>query len=591
MMKLAKFSFAKSLTIAFLLCVSLSVQANIVAHVSVQVNGVSGKLLNNVRAYLQIANLETDRNYRNYQVRYLHRQAPREIKKALEPFGYYNVDVKSELQNSDDSSDNNRWQATYHITLNQPVTINLNQWRIEGEGQDDPQLKQLIKKSALKAGDVFVHSSYEAQKSALMSRAIQRGYHQASFDQSQVTIDTDNDSADIQVRFDSGPRFYFGQLDIVASHLNHDLLERYARFNRGDPYLTSELSRFQVDLGNSDYFEQVQVSSDWQRGDENNQVPVRVETEANEQTHYRYGIGYGTDTGARITAGIDRRWVNDRGHQFRSTVRLAQYESRATAIYNIPGEKPQTDYYQLRAEIGDKENDSLDTRTYRLKALDVYSYQNWQREYNLSWLREDYSFGEQREVSNVLIPAMEWRYISANDRVNVTNGWRLNLGLKAAADELLSDVDVLSGYAELKSVWSLTERWRLLTRAEIGATYTNQFSELPPTLRFFAGGDNSVRGYAYEQLGPEDETGAVIGGQYLAVASAEVDYRFAESWRVALFTDFGNTMIEPNKALKQSVGFGVRWISPVGAIRLDLAQAIDEPGNPWRLHFTLGPDL
>jgi len=587
MMKLAKFCFAKSLTVAFLLCLSLSVQANSEADVSVQVNGVSGKLLNNVRAYLQIANLETDRNYRNYQVRYLHRQAPREIKKALEPFGYYNVDVNSELQ----SSANNRWQAVYNITLNQPVTINENQWTIDGEGRDDPQLKQLIKKSALTAGDAFVHSNYESQKSALMSRAIQRGYHQASFDQSQVTIDTDNNSADIQVRFDSGPRFRFGELTIVDSHLNQDLLERYARFNRGDPYLTSELSRFQVDLSNSEYFEQVQVSSDWQRADENNQVPVRVETEANEQTHYRYGIGYGTDTGARITAGIDRRWVNDRGHQFRSTVQLAQYESRATAIYNIPGEKPQTDYYQLRAELGNKENDSLDTRTYRLTALDVYSYRSWQREYNLSWLREDYSFGEQRDVSKVLIPGMEWRYISANDRVNITNGWRLNLGLKGAADELLSDVDVLSGYAELKSVWSLTNRWRLLTRAEIGATYTDRFAELPPSLRFFAGGDNSVRGYAYEQLGPEDDTGAVIGGQYLAVASAEVDYRFAERWRVALFTDVGNSMIEPNKALKQSVGFGIRWISPVGSIRLDLAQAIDEPGNPWRLHFTLGPDL
>ena len=181
--------------------------------------------------------------------------------------------------------------------------------------------------------------------------------------------------------------------------------------------------------------------------------------------------------------------------------------------------------------------------------------------------------------------------MSADGRLNIDKGFRFDATLKAANDAVLSDANMASLELGFKAVLPLTERFRVLTRANLGATYIEDFNALPPSLRFFAGGDHSVRGYAYEQLGPEDDTGTVIGGRYLATASAEVDYRFKENWRVALFTDIGNAMIEPNEKLKQSVGFGIRWISPIGSIRLDLAQAIDEPDKPWRLHLTLGPDL
>ncbi|WP_262339846.1 autotransporter assembly complex protein TamA [Idiomarina sp. OT37-5b] len=587
MITLAKTKLANLALFFFLLAASLPLQASTVTHVSVDIRGIDGRLLDNVNAYLQIANLDPERRYVNYQIRYLHRKAAAEIKAALQPFGYYQVDVDSRLTATDDG----RWQASYQVTLNEPVTFAQTQWQIDGEGRDDEILQKLLANNKIEPGDTLIHSRYESIKSALLRQAIQRGYQNAHYKQAQITVDTERNSADLEVIFDTGPRYFFGELTVVDSHLDADLIRRYARFKQGAPYLNSELSRLQVDLGNSDYFSQVTIRSDWQNADSNQQVPVNVETQANEQTQYRYGIGYGTDTGVRLTAGLDRRWVNKQGHQFRSQLQLAQYESQATAIYHVPGKKPQMDYQQYRAEIGDKENDSLDSRLYQLQALDVYTYARWQREYNISLLREDFRIGDERDSSSFFVPGMEWRYLNADDRINVSNGWRLTLGLRGAAESVLSETNLLQGYAELKTVWSLTEHWRLLSRVEIGASYTDNFDVLPPSLRFFAGGDNSVRGYAYEQLGPKDDSGAVTGGKYLAVASAELDYRFADNWRVALFTDIGNSMIEPNQALKQSVGFGFRWISPVGAIRLDLAQAIDEPGDPWRLHFTLGSDL
>ncbi|WP_404399772.1 autotransporter assembly complex protein TamA [Idiomarina seosinensis] len=555
--------------------------------VKVQIKGVEGNRLDNVKSYLQIANMDSARSYRPYQIRYLHRQAAKEIKLALQPFGYYQTEVSSSLKQESDST----WQATYNISLNDPVIIDENQWVIDGDAETDEQLTAVIKKGQVKTGRVFHHGEYEKQKSALLSRAIQRGYHQADFKRTQVIVDKEQNSAAVQVVLNSGPRYYFGELDISSSHLQDDLIRRYARFDVGEPYMTSELSKFQVDLSNSDYFSEVQIVSDWKNANANNQVPVRVETSANKKTHYRFGAGYGTDTGVRLTAGLDRRWVNNRGHQFRSAVQLAQYESRATAIYHIPGEKPQMDYHQLRTEIGNKDNESVNSQVYRVAALDVFTYDRWQREYDLSWFHEDFTVGIQNDRSEFLVPGVKWRYLSSDQRINVVNGWRISFGLRAAAGGLLSDADMVQGNIKFKSVWTLSERWRLLSRAEAGATYIDNFYRLPPSLRFFAGGDNSVRGYAYEQLGPEDPSQAVIGGRYLAVASAEFDYRIADSWRLAVFSDIGNTMIEPNQDLKQSIGFGLRWLSPVGAIRLDLAQAIDEPGNPWRLHFTLGPDL
>ena len=587
MIAIAQRLAAKLVQLSLLFTISIAVSANTVNNVNVEICGVDGPLLNNVRAYLQIANLDPERDYVNYQIRYLHRQASKEIKQALQPFGYYQVTVAAALQSPTDDN----WSARYTITLNEPVVIEKNSWQLRGEGADDERLKNIIKNAPFTVSDRLIHRQYETLKSTLLSRAIQRGYQNAQFKTTRVTVDTEQNTATIDVVFDTGPRYYFGPLIVLQSHLDEDLIQRYARFEQGQPFLNADLSRLQVDLSNSDYFSQVTISSEWQNADEQNHVPVKVSTEPNAQTQYRYGAGYGTDTGARLLAGIERRWVNDQGHQFRSQLRLAQYESQATAVYQIPGEKPQMDYQQYRAEVGDKQNDSLKSRLYQLSAVNVYTYKKWQREYKVSLLREDFTIGEQRDSSNFVVPAVEWRYLDADDRINVNNGWRIALGLRGAAESLLSEADVAQAYAEFKSVWSFAERWRLLNRVEVGATYTDNFAVLPPSLRFFAGGDNSVRGYAYEQLGPEDETGAVVGGRYMTVASAEIDYRFADNWRIAAFTDLGNTMIEPNRSLKQSIGLGVRWISPVGAIRLDVAQAIDEPGNPWRIHFTLGPDL
>ena len=132
---------------------------------------------------------------------------------------------------------------------------------------------------------------------------------------------------------------------------------------------------------------------------------------------------------------------------------------------------------------------------------------------------------------------------------------------------------------------------RVLIRGELGYTEVTDVTELPASIRFFAGGDSSVRGFAYESLGPEDESGDVIGGRHLATGSLEVDHPITERWHLAAFTDAGNAFNTINEfEPRHSAGLGVRWRSPLGPIRLDIARAIDEHRD-WRIHLSMGPDL
>jgi translocation and assembly module TamA len=114
---------------------------------------------------------------------------------------------------------------------------------------------------------------------------------------------------------------------------------------------------------------------------------------------------------------------------------------------------------------------------------------------------------------------------------------------------------------------------------------------LPPSQRFFAGGDRSVRGYRYERLGPTDASGAVTGGRYLVTASVELDYLFFRNYGAAVFFDAGNAANHPWPDLKRSVGIGMRWLSPVGMLRIDIAHPLDDPDTDYRLHLSIGTDL
>jgi translocation and assembly module TamA len=189
------------------------------------------------------------------------------------------------------------------------------------------------------------------------------------------------------------------------------------------------------------------------------------------------------------------------------------------------------------------------------------------------------------------MPGIEWTRLRADNQIRPRNGSKLDLSARFAADALASDTSFVQLTLHGKWIWSFEHGGRVLIRGDLGTTSERELAELPPSVRFFAGGDNSVRGYAFEELGPVDADGKVIGGSSLATGSFEFEQPLRARWSLAFFTDSGNAFERSEMDAKTSVGMGGRWQSPLGPIRIDLAQPLEHEHDSMRIHITLGPDL
>jgi len=137
-----------------------------------------------------------------------------------------------------------------------------------------------------------------------------------------------------------------------------------------------------------------------------------------------------------------------------------------------------------------------------------------------------------------LIPGLNWTWVDADDRLYTTRGLLFGFELRGASTALLSDINFVQGMLRLKGVYALNDDSRLLARGDLGATAIREdFEELPASLRFYTGGDASVRGYSYNSIGPTDDQGKVVGGKNLLVGSLEYEHRVWNDWSLAAFVD------------------------------------------------------
>jgi translocation and assembly module TamA len=182
----------------------------------------------------------------------------------------------------------------------------------------------------------------------------------------------------------------------------------------------------------------------------------------------------------------------------------------------------------------------------------------------------------------------------------VRHGYSLNLLARAAKKDLLSDTDFFQLRADAKWIHALGERQRLILRGTAGTSWVGDFDALPPDLRFFAGGDRSIRGYGYQAIGPRREVvnrngeikQQVVGGEQLLVGSAEIEHYFKPKWGVAAFVDAGDAFSDTDFKLKVGAGVGLRWRSPLGMVRVDVGVPLrDRHANGVQLHLVIGPDL
>ncbi len=569
--------------------VTLLFSSTINASVEVEIQGVENKLLDNVRLFLSIEQYRDNKQLKQGRLYRLHEKAEDEIRKALQPFGYYNVKVESSFEQISESS----WLAKYRIEPGKPVLIDKFTLNTKDIADNDIEFKNYLDTIQLKIGDIFIHSEYEAIKKELLNLSSERGYFEAELIQHSVEINPKMNIANIIITFDSGPRYRFGQVIMEQSILKPELLEKYVGFSQGDYYHLEKLLDLQHALNDSDYFQLVEISPAEPLTD-TKQVPISVSLKPRKPHRYLLGFGYGTDTGARGKIGWEMPRINDSGHRFNSEARISEIGYKIDLKYIVPVFNPRTDQLVYSSGVI---NETTDTSESTLRTIGVSlnrSRDLWRQTIAINYQQEDFIIADEQGDSHLLIPSVSWSRTWGKDFIHVLDGVRFDISIRGASADLLSDTTFSQLQTGIKGIHSFADNYRVIARGSVGSTWTESeadFQQLPSTVRFFTGGANSVRGYAYQSLGPLDENNEVIGGRHLITGSIELEYAFNTKWAAALFLDAGNAIDNINDPLEQGAGLGVRWQTPIGPVRIDIANAITDDDRPWRLHINIGPDL
>lgn len=558
----------------------------VAAGVEVEVEGIEGAAADNVRALLGII----QREFPDTEpidpsiVRRLHRRAPDQIRSALRPFGYYEPEIEADLTRTEDG-----WRAVYRIRPGEPVRLTEATIDFQGAAADDPAFESLRAELPLQQGQRLSHAAYETAKKRIMELAANRGYLEARWVENVLRIDPDAREASAVLILDSGPRYRFGEVHFDRTVLSEAFLWRYPRFQPGDPFLGDRLLELQYALDDSDYFRLVDVSA--RRGEAaDGRIPIDVRLEAKPKHRYTFGIGFGTDTGARASVGRETRYINDRGHRLSAELQVSQIGTRVATRYTIPLRQPWRERLELDASLDDKEIGDNRSRQLELGGTRVTTTGGWQRSLSLAFQRSRDEIDDVVTTRDLVMPGIEFARRSYDDLIYASRGYRFTLGVRGGSATLGSDVSFLRLRVAGSFVRRLWDGGRLISRAELGRVRVEEFDDLPLSQRFFAGGDQSVRGFAFESLGPENADGDVIGGTYLAVGSVELEQLIAGNWGAAVFVDAGNAANSSDFDLRTSAGVGLRYRSPVGVIRVDIAKATDGDESA-RLHLGLGVDL
>lgn len=345
------------------------------------------------------------------------------------------------------------------------------------------------------------------------------------------------------------------------------------------------------------------------------EIPVMVTLNADRLNTAELGAGFGTDTGPRVRGQYRRAIVNDRGHSFDANMEVSEIRQAIDARYNIPYHHPLDDYVAIVGGYEREERDDVAQGSgLSIQSLVVGADRiiknprgSWQRSfgvrYRLDQLEIDGDVSEippafaggRGDKQQSLLFGYEVSRTNTNRRVNPTKGFKQTYKVEVGSESLLTDADMAILNASWNALYSLdaegAAKHQFVGRADLGYIFSEDFNKVPYNLRYFSGGDQSIRGFDYKSLSPEVD-GYKVGGQATAVASLEYNYQFIENWRAAIFADAGNAYNEDfSNDTEYGVGLGVRWASPIGPVRIDVASGISDPGKPIRVHFFIGSPL
>lgn len=554
------------------------------AEIEVEIEGLDSELRENVEERLSIRAAAEREDLDGILVQSLHQQAEAEIRRALQPYGHYEPSIESRL--SGEAPD---WRAHYRVDAGPQTRIRRLDIQMQGEGATQTELQLALVSLSLREGQPLLHSRYEAAKLALQQAAYNAGYLDAAYTRAELRVEPQARSADVLLTLDTGLRYFFGAITVEPQGLDEGFVRRYILLTPGEPFDPQQVLKTQFALSDLDYFQTVEMQPQRDKM-EAQRLPLHIHTTPRARRRYEIGAGYGTDTGPRVTAAAEFRRLGSHGHKLRAETRIAEQKRTVGGEYRVPlGRKPGDSISFTGASTYEKFIDG-DSLKYSIGASLSRTPGDWQRRVYLLYEHEESDIAGARREDDQLIPGFSLNRTEADDPIHTMRGWSLFADVHGTNKDLLSTASYLQARTLLRGAYPLGPRWRLLGRAELGANLVADFSELPISQRFFAGGDQSVRGYAYQSLGPRDAAGNVIGGKFLTTLSVETDYRFRgdwSNWGVAAFADAGGANDDPGPELSVGVGAGLRYRAPIGYLNLDLAHPLHDEARNLRVHISV----
>ncbi|SES68894.1 autotransporter secretion outer membrane protein TamA [Nitrosomonas marina] len=454
----------------------------------------------------------------------------------------------------------------------------------DDETQQD-EIKKWRKAWPLKVGKPFLSADWEEAKAVLLSQVSYKKFAAARIVKSEAVVDKENAQVALYIVIDSGPVFYFGELEIDGlERYDPEMIENHRPFRTGEPYSKELMHRFQIALQNIPHFGNVSVNIDPDVS-KHNASPIYVTVTETKSQRIAVGGGYSSNNGARAEVNYSNHNFLDRAWNFSTLLRLEQKrQTFFSGVNTLPNEN--NIYYALGATVQRTDIEDLVTVRQRVDAARIYQTYNTQWQYSLNWQREEKRpDGAINQTVEALAFDWRYRYHIVDDPVNIRRGNVSELRIGGGLDSVFSDQDFLRLYGRQQNWWPVGKRDVFYLRGEAGYTLASSRFGIPQEYLFRAGGIQSVRGYDFLSIGVR-EGNAIVGGRVLATGTAEYTHWFMRNWGAAAFVDAGSAAdtIE-DMDLFLGYGAGVRWRSPAGPLALDLARG--HKTGTFRVHFSM----
>lgn len=507
---------------------------------------------------------------------------------ALRAYGYYHPKVTLDIPKKDDKS------GTVGVDIDSGKRLFIRQADIEilGQGANYESFRRIIKNSGLKSYTALDHGKYEELKKALRANAMRLGFFDAKLIYSRIFVYEEQNCADIELVLDTGKRYSFGAL--IADDNTRELLKPAARLydlDEGSPFSSNKISAFQAAMSQTGYYRSVdlQPRADLKKG---YKLPMELKLERRPKNVMRLGIGYSTDERVRFLAEWDKPLLNSAGHSLSTYARLSSVKQNAEAIYKIPRKDPNLDYYYLRlAQLHTDLNDTKSDRSHASIHYVANHTGKWRRDWSVRAEYEDYTQSYEKGTALDVMPAVLLSRRDSSGGPDPKRAYDISADLSGGS-KLVSDYSFFRVVLKMSGIISPTPKTRLMLRFTQGWNTGSDAMKLPPSLRFFAGGDNSVRGFSYMSRSPRDG-GGLIGGRYLTLGSVEFQFPIgAANQRGAVFLDAGKSYNHIGSgSMLYGPGIGYRYLSRFGTVRVDLAAGISDNESGFKLHFAFGPEF